>query len=352
MPVSPPTDRSRPAERKRSKLVDVAALAGVDVSTVSRVLSGNKNQRTSPETRQRIEAAAKKLAYQPNIQARSLRTSRTYTLGIAVPQLDNPVYAQIILGAERGARELGYSLLIAHIEQPGGDEAAFERLARMNHVDGLLVTTLDENSVVLRAVKRAKVPFVLLNRKVQGVRNCIYFDSRGAARMAVEHLIGLGHRRIAHLSGQLNPSTGIGRYAGYCDALAAAGIALDPALVEVSGYTVEGGARAMQAILQRTSPRPTAVFPLTLAAAAGAMKALHTEGIRVPEQMSVITVHDGPIAEVVFPQLSTVKMPVEQMGYEGAQALVALIDGQLPRVERQMAPLELLLRQSTGAPAG
>lgn len=336
---------------KRSTLNDVATLAEVNVSTVSRVLCGDKNQRVSPETRKRIEAAAKKLSYQPNLNARSLRTARTYTLGIAVPQLDNPVYAQIILGAERGARERGYSLLIAHIEQSGNHDASYERLAQINRVDGLLVTTLDENSVMLRAVKRAKVPFVLLNRKVPGIRNCIHFDSRSAARIAVEHLIALGHKRIAHLSGQLNPSTGIGRYAGYCDALNAAGLPLEPELVRVSGYTVAGGAAAMNAILDGSAQRPTAVFPLTLTAATGAMMALHARGVRVPQDMSVVTVHDGPIAEVMFPQLTTVRMPVEQMGYEGAQSLIELIEGRVASINQQMAPQGLLLRQSTAPPA-
>ena len=128
--------------------------------------------------------------YQPNITARSLRVSRTFSLGIAVPQLDNPVFSQIIVGAERGAREYGYSLLITHIEEGAADSDAYERLASTNRVDGLLVTTLDDNSVVLKAAKKAKVPFVLLNRSAQGVRNSIYFDSAAAARMAVEHLSG------------------------------------------------------------------------------------------------------------------------------------------------------------------
>jgi LacI family transcriptional regulator len=338
--------------RKRATLSDVAALAGVDVSTVSRVLCGDQTQRVRQDTRERIETAARTLGYQPNMNARSLRTARTYTLGIGVPQLDNPVFSQIILGAERGARERGYSLLIAYIEENAGNDNAYERLAQINRVDGLLVTTLDDNSVMLRAVKQARVPFILLNRKVKGVRNCIYFDSRRAARMAVEHLIELGHTRIAHLSGQLNPSTGIGRFAGYCDALEQAGLPLDPDLVAVSGYTVAGGAQAMRAILEREMPRPTAVFPLTLAAAAGAMMALHAAGIRVPEDMSVITVHDGPMAEVIFPQLSTVRMPVELMGYQGALSLIDLIEGRLQAAEQQMAPLGLLLRQSTSAPCG
>ena len=337
----------RNALTSRPTLIDVASAAGVDVSTVSRVLSGNTSQRVSDETRERILACAKQLDYQPNIAARSLRVSRTFSLGIAVPQLDNPVFSQMIIGAERGARANGYSLLIAHIEEGGGDADAYARLARANRVDGLLVTTLDDNSVVLKAAKQAKVPFVMLNRQVQGVRNSIRFDVALAARIAMDHLIGLGHRRIAHLSGQLNPSTGIGRFAGYRDALIAAGLPVDPALVAVSGYTIKGGADAMREILSRPGPRPTAVFPLTLLAATGAMMALHEHGIRVPQDMSVVTVHDGPIAEAMFPPLTTVRMPVEQMGYDGVVGLIELIRGERKVVDATLAPLELVVRGST-----
>ncbi len=334
----------------RPTLIDVAALAGVDVSTVSRVLSGNLNQRVSEETRQRIHQSARQLDYQPNITARSLRVSRTFSLGIAVPQLDNPVFSQIIVGAERGAREHGYSLLIAHIEEGAADSDAYARLASTNRVDGLLVTTLDDNSVVLKAAKKAKVPFVLLNRSAQGVRNSIYFDSAAAARMAVEHLIKLGHRRIAHLSGQLNPSTGIGRFAGYRDALLDAGIAYDQNLVAVSGYTIKGGAEAMREILTKNKPLPTAVFPITLSAATGALMALHQHGIRVPEDMSLATVHDGPIAQVMYPPLTTVQMPVEQMGYDGVVSLIELIQGGRKRVDMKMSPSQLIIRGSTAHP--
>ncbi|MDQ2186934.1 LacI family DNA-binding transcriptional regulator [Alcaligenaceae bacterium A4P071] len=331
-------------------LSDVAAAASCDLSTVSRVLSGDKNQRVREETRERILAAAKALDYRPNLSARGLRTSRTYTLGIAVPQLDNPVYYQIILGAERGAYESGYSLVISHIEENAADDSAYARIVQANRVDGLLVTTLDDNSAILRAVRQARVPFLLLNRKVKGVRNCYHFDSRAAARMATQHLIDLGHRRIAYLSGQVHPTLGAGRLAGYCEALDAAGVAYDPALVAISGYTVQGGATAMREILARGGPRPTAVFPLTLTAATGAMMVLHEQRIAVPDDMSVITVHDGPMAEVMYPQLSTVSMPVEQMGYEGAQALIELINGTRTRANREFAPLCLVARASTAPP--
>jgi LacI family transcriptional regulator len=343
-------DHTPAAATTRATLNDVAQAAGVDVSTASRVLRGVQNQRVADETRQRILDAAKALDYRPNFTARSLRAAKTFTLGIAVPQLDNPVFSQMIIGAERGARERGYSLLIAHIGEGSSDEDAYERLATANRVDGLLITTLDDNSVVLRAARKAKVPVVLLNRTVDGIENSIYFESARAARMAMEHLIGLGHTRIAHLSGQLNPSTGVGRFAGYRDALELAGIAFDPRLVEVSGYTIKGGADAMRAVLQQSSEPPTAVFPITLAAAAGAVMAIQQYGLRIPDDLSVITVHDGALAEAMYPSLTTVRMPIDRMGYDGAIGLIDIIEGRRDGVSEALLPLELVVRGSTAAP--
>lgn len=349
MPKQTPNTLPSPISKSaRATLNDVAHHAGVDVSTVSRVLRGDRNQRVSNETRQRVLDTAKQLDYQPNITARSLRAAKTFSLGIAVPQLDNPVYSQMIVGAERGARERGYSLVIAHIEEGSSDAAAYDRLASTNRVDGLLITTLDDNSVVLNAARKARVPVVLLNRTVEGIENAIYFESSLAAKIAVRHLIKLGHTRIAHLSGQLNPSTGVGRFAGYCEALAEAGIPFDPDLVSVSGYTIKGGADAMRAVLRQAKEQPpTAVFPLTLAAAAGAMMAIQQCGIRVPAELSVITVHDGPIAEAMYPSLTTVQMPVERMGYEGAIGLIDLIEGRKTTIHLALQPLQLVVRGST-----
>jgi LacI family transcriptional regulator len=331
----------------RATLNDVAQQAGVDVSTASRVLRGDRNQRVTEETRQRILDVAKKLDYQPNFTARSLRAAKTFTLGIAVPQLDNPVFSQMIVGAERGARERGYSLLIAHIEEGSSDDAAYERLSTANRVDGLLITTLDDNSVVLRAARKARVPVVLLNRTVEGIENSIYFESGAAAKTATRHLIDLGHTRIAHLSGQLNPSTGIGRFAGYREALEEANIPYDPNLVAVSGYTIKGGADAMQAVLRQAKEPPTAVFPITLMAAVGAVMAIQQQGMRVPQDVSVVTVHDSPLAEVMYPSLTTVRMPVDQMGYEGAVGLIDIIEGRRKTVRGALRPLELVVRDST-----
>lgn len=349
MPRRPPDDRPPSAPPARATLNDVAQAAGVDVSTASRVLRG-VSQRVADETRQRILEVAKTLDYRPNVTARGLRAAKAFTLGVAVPQLDNPVFSQIIVGAERGARERGYSLLIAHIGEGTSDEDAYERLASANRVDGLLITTLDDNSVVLRAARKARVPVVLLNRTVEGIENAIYFESARAARMAMDHLLALGHTRIAHLSGQLNPSTGVGRFAGYRDALVDAGIPYDPDLVAVSGYTIKGGAEAMRSVLRSARELPTAVFPITLTAAAGAMMALQQQGLRIPDDISVVTVHDGELAEAVYPPLTTVRMPIDRMGYEGAISLIDIIEGRRGEVFEALQPLEVVVRESTAAP--
>jgi len=331
-------------------LSDVAALAGVDASTVSRVLNGQARHRVASQTRERIMQAAQSLSYQPNVLARGLRMARTNSLCIVVPFLDSPVFTSIIEGAQGAARELGYSLLIAHIADNTAEDVTYERLGQILQVDGLLVSTVDEDSVTVQAVKRAKLPFVILNRQVAGVPGCISFDMRLATKMAMDHLIGLGHRRISHLGAPPGKSSGT-RMDGYREALDSAGIPFDPALVAISGYTVAGGAAAMGELLQRPGPRPTAVFPLTLAAALGAMMELRAKGIAVPQQMSIVTIHDSIGAKLMWPPLTTVRMPTRAVGELGVRSLVEMLNSGEPRPGSMLAPLQLMLRGSTAPPS-
>lgn len=335
----------------RATIADVAAAAGVDPSTVSRVLSGDPAQRVREETRLRICEAAQRLNYQPNVIARSLRAARTYSLGIAVPQLDNPVFAMAIQGAERAARERGYSLLISHIEPGTSDSAAYQRLSELNRVDGLLVATLETDRDLVGALERTGIPFVLLNRRIPSVANCIVLDSRAAAHLAVDHLVSLGHRHIAHIAGRLDGFNGAERFAGYKEALHRHKLAFDPALVVAAGYTAAGGAAAMRELLARPGARPTAIFAATLVSAAGALSVLHATGLDVPRQMSVIALHDSMIAEMLFPPLTTVRLPVEDMGYRGAIGLIDLIEGRRDKVGCTLPPDGLLVRASTAAPS-
>lgn len=341
----PETGNSAP----RATLSDVARAADVDTSTASRVLNGDPRHRAGAGTRERVLAAAKALGYQPNPLARGLRTARSSTLGIAVPQLENPVFPEIILGAERAARERGYALLISHSDDAGGDARHYEHLARVSRVDGLLVATLEDDKRLARSLARAAVPFVVLNRKLAEAGNHVVFDNVAAARMATEHLLALGHRRIAHLAGSAGGYNGVRRLAGYRAALEAAGVAFDPSLVTESGYTFGGGERALHALMDRGRP-PTAAVTSTILAAAGALKGLHARSIRVPQELSIVGIHDAAIAEMLHPPLTTVRLPLREMGARATHALIDLIERKSEAVACELAPEGLVLRASTAPP--
>jgi LacI family transcriptional regulator len=332
--------------RPRATLKNIAKKAKVDVSTVSRVLSQNPNQRVSSKTKKKILEVAKGLNYEPNISARSLRVSKTFSIGIVVPQLDNPVFAEIIKGAEGGAREKGYSLVISYLEDGPSKGEPYKKLIQSNRVDGLLVTTLNKNSAILRAAKKSTVPVVVLNRKVPGLINSVYFNSSQAAKIATEFLIAQGHKRIAHLSGQVNSSSGVGRFYGYKEALEQAMIPFNPNLVEVSGYSILGGSQATEKLLANPKAKPTAIFALTLNVAVGAMMALQKNGFSVPKDMSIVAIHDGPIASALHPPLTTVQMPSQKMGYEGAIGLINLIEKSQTKVLIELDPGDLIIRES------
>ena len=345
-----PKRGKNPAARTAVSLADVARRAKVDASTASRALSGSLRHRMREDTRARIVEVARALGYHPNLVARGLRTARSYSLGIIVPQLDNPVYAQMITGAEAAAREFGYALLIVRVGQGDDGIRAVERLARMNRADGILIASLDDGSTLAPALKRANVPCVALNRPAAGVANSVLLDTRHGAAIAVRHLVQLGHRRIAHLAGLPGGAGALDRLAGYRDALAESGIRFDAGMVEVGGYTAEGGERAMRDVLRRVTPPPTAVFAATMMSAAGAMKAMRATGLVVPKDISIVAIHDGILAEMLEPPLTTVRLPTQEMGYEAARGLVDLIEGRVARVVRVLSPRELAVRSSTAPP--
>lgn len=335
--------------KKAVRLKDVAEAAGVDASTASRVLNNEAGHRAAADTRDRILAVADELGYRPNAIARALRTSRSKTLGIAVPQLDNPVFAQIILGATSAAHARGYELLISLVENAAGGSGVYERLAEANRVDGLLVSTLEEDASLRRTLQRAAVRYVLVNRKIRGVANFVALDNFAAAREATGYLLSLGHRRIGHLAGRITGYNGSQRLAGYQAALREAGIEPDPALVSEAGYTLEGGVRATEAMLALRR-RPTAILAATVLSGSGALKALHAAGVAVPADMSVMCIHDMPIADMLQPALTALRMPAQQMGAVATDGLVDLLEGKADSIARVLQPEGLVVRASTAPP--
>jgi LacI family transcriptional regulator len=331
------------------RLADVAEVAGVGTSIVSRVLNGDATLSIRPETRERILAAARDLNYRPNAFARGLKLARTMTIGLVIPNLAYPVNAEIIRGAERRAAAAGYVVLLADSEEFLQAGEAFERLLREGRVDGLLIASASTDEGVVRALARAGLPFVLVNRRVTRVGPSVTVDDVRGMKIGVEHLIALGHRHIAYIGGPADADTAQRRLTGFRAAMREARLRAPTARLAEAPFDEEGGFRAMTELLGR-DPRPTAVAVWSLAAAVGALAAARETGVHVPGQLSMVAFHDAPMAEYLDPPLTTVRMPLREMAERGVESLLALVDGRdVESVVVGTSPL-LVERASTRPP--
>lgn len=339
------------ARRKRITLDDVAAHANVDRSVVSRVMTNDPRLNVRESTRQRVLDSIEALNYRPNAMARSLRTARAGAFGLLIPDFSNPVYASIIKGAEAAAADRDCLLLTGSAEaQPDGELSdRYLELVGSGRVDGLLLAGGGPISEITQRVGGLRLPWLMLNRATPGATRYVVLDDERAATLAVEHLVDLGHRRIAHLAGPAGADTAQRRESGYRAALTAANLNGQRALVVRGDYTNRGGAIAMEKLLARKQP-PTAVFVANVAAAIGAVWAARRAGFVIPDQLSVVAVHDLPLAEYMQPALTTVRMPLEQLGRRGLE-LIASEPASALITEVLTEPIELISRGSTAPPS-
>jgi LacI family transcriptional regulator, galactose operon repressor len=323
----------------------------VHPSTVSRVLSGNGACAVRPETRQRVLAAAEGLGYRPSALARSLRLQRTLTLGMLVPDITNSFFSSIIKGTEDAAHERGYTLILCNSEDDHEREATYLRVLRERLVDGLLIASSQMADDTIAELREEGFPFVLINRATQNADDlAVVVDNHAAALAVVAHLASLGHRRIAHIAGPQNTMTGVDRLAGYRAGVLASGLVDDPELVIVAeAFSVEAGSRALGTMLARPA-QPTAVFAANDLIAIGMLQRLREAGLRVPRDLSVVGFNDIPLAGLLEPSLTTVRVPQLEMGAAGAHLLIDRLEGRPLGAVRLTLPAELVVRASTAAP--
>lgn len=310
-----------------SRLTDVAHRAGVAPSVVSRLLNGDETLRIREATRERVLAAVAELGYVANSSARSLRMARTGAIGLIVPDVTSPIYAEILNGAEGEARQAGYVLLLGSIDDLAAHTDQYRRLTASGRVDGLLVqrgTTMSD--ATLRRFMDTALPAVLMNSRLEGRIGSVTLDDALGIDMAVEHLIALGHTRIAHLGGNRSVATAQQRRAAFRRAMKKFGQTVEPDLVVMTGYEADPGAKGMARLLTARA-RPTAVCVASIRAGLGALAHLRSQKVRVPEDISVIALHDTWSAEYACPPLTTVKMPLRELGKESARLLVDLMRG-------------------------
>lgn len=308
------------------KLSDVAARAGVSVSAVSRVLSGDPSARVSEATRERVRNAAAEVGYHPNFAGRALKLARTDVIALIVPDVTNSLFAELTRGVEDEAVARGCVMLLARSEdmQPGGK--MFDRLIGEGRVDGVVLQPRDEaDPEELAQTVGERAPLVTIHHRVPGASSVVVPDALAAQR-ATEHLISLGHHRIGFAGGLAASPTAQRRNEGYREALAQAGLPGDPDLVTWRGYREPDG-RASTAELLALPQRPTAIVAANVNAAVGVLAQARAQGIAVPGDLSVVAIHDAWTAEHTWPPLTCVRMPLYELGRAAVTALADAIDG-------------------------
>lgn len=329
---------------------DVAQAAGVHVSTVSRALSPDKRALISEEVLRVVEEAAQRLGYRPNRAASALRTGRTHTIGVLVPDITNAVFPPILQGIEASAAARGYFVFVTNVVDPALAQPVIERMLAQR-VDGVILATAVRDDPLLQFMTDAGMKAVLVNRADEtGRLPAVVSDDRLAMKLAVDHLVGLGHRRIAHLAGPQHIPTGVGRRLGFEQALR--DHRLKPVrVVECASYSREAGRVAMQQLLDAHTTAQAVVCCNDLVAL-GAYDVLRAAGLRVPQDMSVTGHNDMPLVDMVDPPLTTIRLPHRELGWRAAEMLFAEIEGQALSASTVVLRPELVLRQSTCAPSG
>jgi LacI family transcriptional regulator len=345
---SPPvSDRAVP-RRARPTIYDVARLAGVSTATVSRALNGTGQ--IAPPTRAAIEAAVEQLGYRANTIARSLVTKSTQTIALLLPDIANPFYAALVSGIQEYALSHDHTMLLCTTEGDAEREEQYLNLLRAKQVDGALVDGLVLPPDRIARFVEDGFPIVCLDRDIDSSSiPLVQVDNRLGGRLATEHLLGLGHFRIAHVLGAEGLRISEDRLAGYRDALAAAGMGVDPRLVAEGCFTEEGGYGATLALLN-VNPDVTALFAANDLSAIGALSAIARNGLRVPQDISVIGFDDLRLSAFTTPPLTTIQQPAAEIARRATEILIDLTRGEPVKKLRHLLEPKLVVRASTAAP--
>lgn len=344
----PPRVRGKRGPRPRNlvTLDLVAREAGVSASTVSRIINGTVN--VSDELRVAVETVIAKFNFRPNAAARGLALGRTLTIGVISQAMDSPFYGEGLRAIEQRLQGIGYApLFMSGNWQEREEVRCMEELINRG-VDGIIMFAGCLGDAALKSYAR-RVPIVVTGRllRAKGLVS-MQVDDRNGAVLAMKHLLDLGHRRIAFVTGFANHPDANERLAGYKDALAAAGVGFDPQLVVPGDFHEEGGMRAVYQLLD-SGVQFTAMFCVNDQTAYGACLALFRKGLRVPEQVSVVGFDDLPASTYRVPPLTSVRQSVHKLGECSAEAVLQLIAGRRPQIH--LPPVELVVRESTSAVA-
>lgn len=327
-----------------ANILDVALRAKVSIATVSRVVN-DSSHKVSKATRERVLAAIKELDYRPNALAKGLLMKRTMTIGIIIPDISNPYYAEIVRGIQDVADEAGYAVTLQNTDKRQDGIVRSVYLLREKAADGIIFSGgIINGPETLSLLKELKERVVVIGRHRLDFP-AVVVDNTGGARQAVEHLLGLGHRRIAFLGGPDGSTTALDRLRGYREALAGAGVAFDERLVRKGDWTPESGYLAAGELLKRRRP-PTAIAAANDQMAFGVVKAAKEKGLSLPDDLAVTGFDNIPLSSYFDPPLTTIQIPMHDLGAAAMQTLIGLLSGG-GRERLTVFPTQLIVRGST-----
>ncbi|XWN34191.1 MAG: LacI family DNA-binding transcriptional regulator [Devosia sp.] len=323
----------------------IAKAAGVSTATVSRVI--NAPETVKPSTRESVLKVIHENDYINDGMARALAGGRTKTIGVAIPTITNSIYASSTQAIQRLCQTAGYAVILVVSDfDPVRERELIRRLVE-RRVDGIILTGADHDPGLHRVLERHSIPYVVTWRvEAEAAVPCVAFDNYAAGRLAMDHLLDLGHRRIGLICGESAVNDrALQRRKAYCDALTERGIAVDTALIHERAFEFVDGYEAAGAILS-TPPRASAIFAANDIQAVGAIAACRGAGLSVPGDISIIGFDDLPIAQFSAPRLTTVRVPAADMGRIAAERLLALVDGKAVEGSH-ILPVDLIVRDST-----
>lgn len=309
---------------------DVAALAGVALSSVSRVLSGHPD--VSDQMRARVEAASRELNYEPHLLAQSLRSGSTRTVGFVLRDISNPMFAQIARRCEQELRAAGYSMILTNSDGDVDAEPNNLALMRRRRVDGVIVSLVSETAEKTRdELAGLKVPIVLLDREVQGTTYAsVLCDHFSGVKRATEELLMRGHRRIALLTGTLDVRSSRERFRGYRSAFEDADVKIDESLLLAGGFDIEYAQAAVMRLLS-SAREPTAILTGGVATTAGAMRALRQLRQVPGTDVALVALDEWPLFDVFAPDMASVARDYHEMGTAAAWLMLDMLGGSEPR---------------------
>lgn len=326
---------------------EVAKKAGVSYATVSHVI--NNTRFVAKDTRARVLSAMQEVNYRPNDLARSLRSGKTNTIGLVIPDSANPFFAEVARSIEGAAYQLGYSVILCNTEQDPAREEFYVDVLSKKQIDGVIFTATGEQTGPLKFLLEKGIPLVLINRDLSNITlDAVLIDDKQGGYLATRHLIELGHRRIACIAGPRTTTPSGDRMTGYQKALVEAGISFDEALMVRGDYHPGSGFEITRTWLALPDP-PTAIFSSNDLMAVGALGAAAQAQVRVPEDLSVIGYDDIELARFTSPPLTTIAQPKSKIGALATQFLAERIADKSYPTRRVTLPVELIIRESTGS---